>query len=68
MGLDGENVIGSGTTNYPTYAQVTVTGNATTTTWAASTTNVRALELHPAVPDGLPPRGNQALPSPSTST
>ena len=43
-GVDGENVIGSGTTNYPAYAQVNVTGNTTTTTWAASTTDVRALQ------------------------
>ena len=42
-GVDGENVIGSGTANYPAYAQVTVTGN-TTNTWAASTTDVRALQ------------------------
>ena len=42
-GADGETVVGSGTTNYPAYAQVAVTGN-TTTTWAASTTDVRALE------------------------
>ena len=47
-GLDGENVIGSGTTNYPAYAQVTVSGNTTTTTWAASTTDVRALEQPPS--------------------
>src|SRR5262249_24460155 len=41
-GADGFNVIGD-TTSYPTYATVTPTGQASYT-WAASTTDVRALQ------------------------
>jgi hypothetical protein len=42
-GTDGENVVGSSAASYPAYAQVSVTGN-TTNTWAASTSNVSALQ------------------------
>src|SRR5262249_14674719 len=41
-GADGSNVLGSGTTSYPSYAQVSATGQSSYT-WAASTTDVRAL-------------------------
>jgi hypothetical protein len=42
FGVDGYNVIG-GTASYPSYAQVSVTGNSFYT-WAASTTDLRALQ------------------------